>query len=409
VNQLSILKSRESVVFRPKYRKEGPIGLFHARRGTSRVAPQVLTRRMAGTSSSDNIVLVPGDDDVCLGRGNAVNFRRGNANFRQLARDNATSYGEAPTNDKTTKEDIATNIVKEIKRRGGRFLRAISVTGTDGAVLAAWEVVDDETAIGKAKQTLRDCVAAIRKDTAERFTATSIASGGTWPPGEYSQYPLAAGNRGSFYALAEQHQAALSQAHFDDLYRNLLSSGGRRGFNNSNSLFASGGGDSAMSHNLQGDRVAMPHPLRSNLFQQPIDIHQVRPLSVEESKRPDGNALLQQLRTMGSRISDTTFRTEAARGAAAESMTAPLSPLDVTLLECLHRLHQDFILRRHFLLSQLSSFSRPRDCSPYPPRPSRRNCRKKPRRGKRRHTPWNKATNGGCQRRRHRGNGPSQH
>jgi hypothetical protein len=171
---------------------------------------------MAGTSSSDNIVLVPGDDDVCLGRGNAVNFRQGNANFRQLARDNATSYGEAPTNDKTTKEDIATNIVKEIKRRGGRFLRAISVTGTDGAVMAAWEVVDDETAIGKAKQTLRDCVAAIRKDTAERFVATSAAPGGTWPPREYSQHPLAAGNRGPFHALAEQHQAA-PQAHFHDL------------------------------------------------------------------------------------------------------------------------------------------------------------------------------------------------
>jgi hypothetical protein len=221
-------------------------------------------------------------------------------------------------------------------------------------------VVDDETAIGKAKQTLRDSVAAIRKDTAERFVATSAAPGGTWPSGEYNQYPMAAGNRGSFQALAEQHQAA-PQAHFDDLYRNLLSSGGRRGFNNNTNLFASGGGDSSVSHNLHGDRVVMPHPLRSNLFPQPIDSRQVRPMvqqSVEESRRSGDNALLQQLRTMGSRISDTTSRTEAARGAAAESTTAPLSPLDVTLLECLHRLHQDFILRRHFLLSQLSSDTR---------------------------------------------------
>jgi hypothetical protein len=298
---------------------------------------------MAETSSPDKIVLDPSEDDVCMGRGNAVNFRRGNANFRQLAREKATSYGEASTNDKTTKDDIATNMVNEIKRRGGRFLRAISATGADGTVVAVWEIVDDETAIAKAKQTLRDSVAAIRKEMAERFAARNT-SGGSWPQ---EHGPVVPGRRMSFQTMAEQQRGL--QAHFAEPYWHLA--GGPGSFNT-----MAFDVNSSVSHDLAnlGSRDSMLMSYLGPALFPPIDVRQVRPtiqpLTEEWKGRHDG--ILQQLQAMG-RLSSETTSAETTRSAIAAS-TMPLTPSDFALLESLHRLQQEGLLRRRFLLSQLS-------------------------------------------------------
>jgi hypothetical protein len=120
------------------------------------------------------IVLEANDNDVLLGRGNAVNFRGGNVRFRQLAQNKALRY--ATCSNKLEKDRIAASILTEIKSLGGRFLRPISARNDTGEHLSAWEPVDEEVAMTKAKQTLRDCAAAIRKETAMKSTSTSPTS-----------------------------------------------------------------------------------------------------------------------------------------------------------------------------------------------------------------------------------------
>jgi hypothetical protein len=120
------------------------------------------------------IVLEANDNDVLLGRGNAVNFRGGNVRFRQLAQNKALRY--ATCSNKLEKDRIAASILSEIKSLGGRFLRPISARNDTGEHLSAWEPVDEEVAMTKAKQTLRDCAAAIRKETAMKSTSTSPTS-----------------------------------------------------------------------------------------------------------------------------------------------------------------------------------------------------------------------------------------
>lgn len=125
-------------------------------------------------------MITPTDADICCGRGNAVNFRKGNRDFRQLAREKAVAYAEAPVKDKTTKDDIAESILTEIKSRGGRFLKCVSIRRGNGEVSSAWEVVDHETSLAKVKQTLRDCVTAIRKEANDRAQTTSMRTEGAF-------------------------------------------------------------------------------------------------------------------------------------------------------------------------------------------------------------------------------------
>jgi hypothetical protein len=120
------------------------------------------------------IILEANDNDVLLGRGNAVNFRGGNVRFRQLAQNNALRY--ATCSNKLEKDRIAASILSEIRNTGGRFLRPISARNDTGEHLPAWEPVDEEVAMTKAKQTLRDCAAAIRKVTAMQSSSTSPTS-----------------------------------------------------------------------------------------------------------------------------------------------------------------------------------------------------------------------------------------
>mmetsp|Transcript_5514 Transcript_5514/g.8025 ORF Transcript_5514/g.8025 Transcript_5514/m.8025 type:complete len:141 (+) Transcript_5514:93-515(+) len=90
----------------------------------------------------------PHDHDVLYGRGNFVNYHKGNAFFRDLVRKNKQSYVKA---DKRAKKDFAVQIVNQIRNRAppGRFLKQNPST-------ELWEEVGEIEAMKKARQALRE-------------------------------------------------------------------------------------------------------------------------------------------------------------------------------------------------------------------------------------------------------------
>lgn len=107
------------------------------------------------------LVLTTNAHDVLLGRGNQVNGRPGNTQFRELAQGRALEYSNCDS--KLEKDAIARQLVKEIHSKGGRFLRTVVAENREGEQIPAYQIVDMETTLTKAKQTLRDNAAAIKR------------------------------------------------------------------------------------------------------------------------------------------------------------------------------------------------------------------------------------------------------
>lgn len=97
--------------------------------------------------------------DVLFGRGSGPNDHEGNIRFRQLVAERKGEY--MATNHRVTKAMIAREIVDQVFRINGRFMRkldpqeirALGLPLPEGADV--YEVVDDETIMEKAKQALR--------------------------------------------------------------------------------------------------------------------------------------------------------------------------------------------------------------------------------------------------------------
>lgn len=107
------------------------------------------------------IVVEIGPNDVLFGRGSQVNAHEGNKQFRELALARAVEYSTTDSNG--IKEGIAKDIVDEVMKLGGRFLRPIIAESETGDALPAYEIVDEITANGKTKAKLRDFSAKLRK------------------------------------------------------------------------------------------------------------------------------------------------------------------------------------------------------------------------------------------------------
>jgi len=116
------------------------------------------------------------DNDVLFGRGTGPTTYIGNQRFRDLCDEHKVAYN-SETKYKP-KSAIATNVVKCIQSRGGRFLK---LGGNEDAVdydveSKIWYEVDDKEAREKTKQTLRQ--KSYSHESSQKRAAIPIASGG---------------------------------------------------------------------------------------------------------------------------------------------------------------------------------------------------------------------------------------
>jgi len=91
----------------------------------------------------ENIIVVPRNDDVLLGRGRPFQEHAGNMRCNYVVLSTMEKYEEASRNDKTT---IARNVINKIKGYGGRFLKQHE---------GVWEEVDDSEALRKISHSFR--------------------------------------------------------------------------------------------------------------------------------------------------------------------------------------------------------------------------------------------------------------
>ena len=115
----------------------------------------------------------PGPDDVLLGRGAPIINYVGNVKFRTLVRSRKNDYITSGRH--KIKDKVAKSILREIQRRGGRFLKRIGApnksdvvaledmnqTTTDGISSTSYQqkvyqIAEFDVALEKVKQALRD-------------------------------------------------------------------------------------------------------------------------------------------------------------------------------------------------------------------------------------------------------------
>lgn len=98
-------------------------------------------------------------NDVLLGRGAPFINYQGNIRFRELVRTRKAEY--IATGKHQVKDEIAREILEEIVRRRGRFLRRVNVEDdknkdNGGKREKVWRIAEEDVAIEKVKQSLRD-------------------------------------------------------------------------------------------------------------------------------------------------------------------------------------------------------------------------------------------------------------
>lgn len=96
----------------------------------------------------------PTDADVIFGRGNGANYHPGNIRFRQLTLRKVEAYCEARRREQ--KDELARQLLAEVEQNGGRFLKSVEVTTSEGETVSVWEVVPPNKVLAKVKQALRD-------------------------------------------------------------------------------------------------------------------------------------------------------------------------------------------------------------------------------------------------------------
>jgi len=89
-----------------------------------------------------------GERDVLLGRGSGPNGHPGNVIFRKMVEDRKAEYLAAKR--RQMKNDIATALIAEIKKDGGKFLKKKSEEEPN-----VWLLADEEEVTEKVKQALR--------------------------------------------------------------------------------------------------------------------------------------------------------------------------------------------------------------------------------------------------------------
>jgi hypothetical protein len=156
--------------------------------GAGHVGPPTTTSAPIASSSCQQYVTKTSENDILLGRGKATIHNIGNQRFRDLVRTRKVEYAACTRT--YTKEVIAREILKEVERRGGRFLESV-VQGTITEALTSitrttanpkvWILADSAKVLVKIKQSLRD------RDPVPRRSTISIA--GMKPGGSSHRAP----------------------------------------------------------------------------------------------------------------------------------------------------------------------------------------------------------------------------
>jgi hypothetical protein len=102
------------------------------------------------------VIVTPHDHDVLSGRGNFVNYHKGNEHFRALVRKHKVAYVACP---KAQKGKFSKLIVDEIKALDppGRFLKQDPAT-------KLWSDIGEKKALDKTRQALREGAPEIMKE-----------------------------------------------------------------------------------------------------------------------------------------------------------------------------------------------------------------------------------------------------
>lgn len=103
-------------------------------------------------------VQVPRKSDIIFGRGGGTNFHPGNMEYRRKIKMRQKEYIDA--RQRATKSEIISEIIKEVRAEGGRFLKQDENT-------KLWYEVDEKEVKKKTSQTLREGAPQWRKSQGE--------------------------------------------------------------------------------------------------------------------------------------------------------------------------------------------------------------------------------------------------
>ena len=140
MNHSEDITKRESIVFDPKSIPTKLINFSGLERQTSK--PQNLTADY-----------VPGDRDICSGRGKSNWNHAGNIYFREMIQSNVRRYIDAPS--KADKTAVVSSIVDELRFDGAQFLKQNKH--------GEWYDIGDMAAKEKVGHSLRDQVTSINR------------------------------------------------------------------------------------------------------------------------------------------------------------------------------------------------------------------------------------------------------
>ena len=124
-------------------------------------------------TSGSELVYDLRDQDVLCGRGAPTNFHPGNQLFRELVAKFQSAYLASRRSDKP---EIATQIVKAIQKRGGRFLKRTKMPGLGPSGHFCWKDIGEQRAYEKACQALRENAPEIRRRLAAQELAAAVSS-----------------------------------------------------------------------------------------------------------------------------------------------------------------------------------------------------------------------------------------
>jgi hypothetical protein len=131
---------------------------------------QTKPRALSSAPQADATMRLLNPYDVLHGRGSLVNRYQGNIYFRDLIRKRKEEY--SATTNRHMKDLIARQIVAAVAAKGGRFLHKEDTSDPN----SAWSVVDNEVAVEKAKQALRDQEHKAQKASIAKIPKSAAAS-----------------------------------------------------------------------------------------------------------------------------------------------------------------------------------------------------------------------------------------
>lgn len=132
------------------------------------------------TTSNTVTTTTPGDADVLMGRGKAIQLWSGNRVFSQLVDSQAEEYGES---NQAGRRMIAMDVIEKVHRGGGWFLQRVDDSQPIGWQMDEWVPVDAVRVMVKVKQALRDSAAKQYKrkqeqESEKKMTPKKQANGG---------------------------------------------------------------------------------------------------------------------------------------------------------------------------------------------------------------------------------------